>query len=193
VINARMYGLDRFDRYMKDVAKQMPIAAAQGINRAAEQTRTLASKAIREQVALKKKYVDERLTIKKAYSDSLWASISTPVRGMLLSRFPTRPALSAAAERLPRGKRGISVRVKPQGSYKLIAGAFFMRLRYGKTLGDNLGIAVRPKAGGKPVVRHGPSVSQVFNGVREDIAPEVRGLAQKNVERSLDRALEAIR
>jgi len=154
------------------------------INKTAPKVKTAASKAIRTQVRLSASYVGERLTVRKASRARLEGAISTPSRGLLLSRFSTDPLI--AGEKvgwikpplIPAG--GIKVKVKPDGATK---GApilwappltkpnkpFYILLNKGQ----NVGIAARTSVGRKGIkVFSGPSLSQVFDDVRGDILPD---------------------
>jgi hypothetical protein len=59
------------------------------INKAGPKVRTKASQAIRGQVRLKAKYVKDRLEFQKASLSKLTGRITTPSRGLLLSRYST--------------------------------------------------------------------------------------------------------
>ncbi len=151
------------------------------MNKATSRTRTLASRTIREQVRLQASYVNERLTVKKASRARLTASVETPSRGLLLSRFSTDPLIAGEKAGwirppvVPKG--GIRVRVKPSGAAKVVTGdsetrgnkPFYMVINGGK----KLAIAARMTGSKKIKVFSGPSLSQVFNGVKDQILPEV--------------------
>lgn len=145
------------------------------INKTAPKIRTLASKAIRTQVRLSASYVGERLLITKATRKKLTGAIATPSRGLLLSRFSTDPLI--AGEKVgwirpplvPPG--GIRIKIKPDGATKGAPGIgsnkpFYMVLNSGA----NVGIMARDAAG-KVQALYGPSLSQVFNTVRDDVLP----------------------
>ncbi len=150
------------------------------LNKTAPKVRTASSAAIREQVRLSAAYVRERLDVVRATRSRLSASIKTPSRGLLLSRFSTDPLI--AGEKVgwirpplvPPG--GIRVRVKPSGPTRVVRGGadtagnapFYIVLNGGQ----NVGIAARFKGSRKIKVFSGPSLSQVFNTVREDVMPE---------------------
>lgn len=152
------------------------------INKTAPKIRTAASRAIRDQVRLKAAYVNERLTIRRATRKNLSAAISTPTRGILLSRFSTDAMIAntsiswVSAPPAPAG--GIRVKVKPTGSTKTISGhpeidgkPFYLVLRNSRALGIAGRRKTAGKQGGKFKVFYGPSVSQVFNTVRDDVLP----------------------
>jgi len=148
------------------------------INKTAPKIRTLSSVKIREQVRLSASYVRDKLTIRRATRATLSASINTPKRGLLLTKFSTDSTIASDGVRwirpplVPTG--GIRVKVKPSGSTKTVspgAGSkpFYIILKDSKALG----IARRnSKARNDIEVLHGPSLSQVFDDVREDVMPE---------------------
>lgn len=147
------------------------------INKTAPKIKTLASRAIRDQVRLSASYVGDRLTVRKATRSRLSGAIGTPSRGLLLSRFSTDPLI--AGEKvgwikpplIPAG--GIRLKVKPVGSTTGAPGIggnkpFYIVLNGGQ----NVGIAARTGSTRKGIkVFSGPSLSQVFNTVRDDVLP----------------------
>lgn len=152
------------------------------INKSGPKIRTLSSTQIRQQVRLKASYVNQRLKFVRATRGNLSARITAPSRGLLLTRFSS--TASVASEKIswikppPVPARGIRVKVKPSGSPKIVRGApgtvgkpFYMVLGNGR-----LAIAARQAGqgpGGRKVnVLHGPSLSQVFKSVKDDVAPE---------------------
>lgn len=144
------------------------------INQAGPKVRTAAGRAIREQVNLKAAYVNDRLTFKRATRANLSGAITTPSRGLLLSRFSTEP--NVANESIswikppPAPYGGHYVRVKPGAQVKIGRGGgskpFYIVLKGSRALG----IARRTSSGGIDVL-HGPSLSQVFDTVRDDVLP----------------------
>lgn len=142
------------------------------INKTAPKVKTAAGRRIREQVRLQASYVNERLVVKKATRLKLSGSIGTPSRGLLLSRFSTDATVASdkvgwiRPPAMP--KRGIFVKVKPNGAAKRMGNAFYVVLN-----GGFLAIAAREGAARKPFkVFRGPSLSQVFNTVRADVLPD---------------------
>lgn len=150
------------------------------INKTTPKIRTASSRAIRDQVRLQAAYVNERLAILKATRKNLSGRIRAMSRGLLLSRFSTdatvasdkvgwfRPPLVPA--------QGIRVKVKPDGGSKVVTGdaetrgnkPFYMVINKGA----NVAIAARLTGSKKVKVFSGPSLSQVFAGVREDVTPQ---------------------
>lgn len=146
------------------------------INKAAPKVKTSASRKIREQVSLKAAYVNERLTFKRATRKDLSGAIRTPSRGLLLSRFATEP--NVANESIswvkppPAPYGGHYVKIKPSSPEVKVGRAgdskpFYIVLKGSRALG-----IARRKADGSIDVLHGPSLSQVFNTVRDDVLPE---------------------
>jgi hypothetical protein len=158
------------------------------INRAAPKVRTKASSAIRTQVRLTAGYVNEKLTITKATRNNLSGAIRAESRGILLTKYSTNT--QAASEKIgwilppPNPPGGIKVKIKPSGSTQAVKGSpgeitgkpFYMVLPNSHALA----IAGR-KPGGGIKVFHAPSVSQVFNTVRDDVLPEAADIYQSEL------------
>lgn len=165
--------------YFEFVGGNTTKAVRIAINRSLTPVRTLSSTKIREQVRLTATYVRQRLVIKKASNRVLTGKIETPSRGVLLSRFSTNATVAKAdrwAGEVPQiPKQGIKVKVKPSGPIQNMgSSSFYMILPNSK----RIAIAARkdeinPKTGRQKIdVFYGPSVSQVFRDVKEDIAPQ---------------------
>lgn len=162
--------------------------AQTAINSTLKRSKPKAVRAVRAQVALPRAYVDERMREIPATKDKLEGRLGTPKRGLLLSRFDfTERVLTRRRKRTVKGRgrkgdsykarAGIRVKVKPSGRKKLMPGAFLIRLRRGKELGTDVGIAIRrrgAKGRGAYKVRYGPSLSQVYSGVKDDLAPAAK-------------------
>src|SRR5690554_1648377 len=69
-------------------------AHSRSLNKTVTKGRTDASKEIRKQIRLNTAYAKSLLTITKASQKNLSARITTPVRGLLLSRFSTNTSIS---------------------------------------------------------------------------------------------------
>lgn len=156
-----------------------PDAIRIAINKTAPKIRTLSSVKIREQVRLQASYVKGKMTIRKATRANLSASINTPKRGLLLSKFSTDAQVASEGTRWLRPpvapKGGIRVRVKPGGAVKTVGNGaggdkpFYIILKDSRALG----IARRKSKYRNDIeVLHGPSLSQVFDSVRGDVTPE---------------------
>lgn len=172
-------------REVKDLSKNIRLAAARAINKVARDQRVDAARRITDQVNFPKSYVSPsggRLVVsQQAQRTSLEARITARGRPTSLARF-TRGS--------PARGTGVTVEVKPgQSSY--MRRAFLIRLPQGSTLTDsraNLGLAIRLRPGERLqnkvqqvkldkglYLLYGPSVQQVFldnagKGVADDIA-----------------------
>lgn len=141
---------------------------ARSLNKTANKAKTLAAVKIRQQVNLKSAYVKSKLTVHRATYSNLSARLSAEKRGVLMTRYPYTL--------LRRG--GATVKIKPTGPRKELPGAFLVNLRAGDRIVQAL--AWRDPKGGvyrtgnaKIIVPYSPSVSQVFNTVRDDINDEL--------------------
>lgn len=163
------------------------------INRAAPRVRTAASAAIRTQVRLKAAYVKDRLTLSKATRNKPTARLSAASRGILLSRYSTDSNVSGNKvtwlKPPPLPKQGPRVKVKPDGKTAAVTGKsgeitgkpFYMVLKNSRALaivGRRLNAG---NQGGKIKVFYAPSVSQVFNTVRDDVLPEASNLLENEI------------
>lgn len=135
-------------------------AMASAINHTLGVTRTEASREIRNQVKLKAAYVNERLRLQRASIAKPQGRITTPTRGILLSRYDNRQYANG----------DIGVQVKPTGGKKRMPNAFYITFANGVKA-----IAIRTMSGpglGRSEgikVLYGPSVSQVFTDVKDDL------------------------
>lgn len=162
--------------YIKNGAN---LALSRALNKTAAKAKTEASKAIRSQVRLSASYVKEKINGPadgfefKATSNKLTAKISTPKRGVRLDNFLT----SLAPYRAGRPTDPIKVKVKPTDSPVKISSAFWVPA---KNSGGYLivvrnevlrqqGMKIKLAPAGYTVLS-GPSISQVFNTVRDDIS-----------------------
>ncbi|MFW6344710.1 MAG: phage tail protein [Halomonas sp.] len=164
--------------YLKNGA---PRAMSRAINHTLGVTRTEASSEIRKQVKLKAGYVRDKLKIRKATMSQLSGAIRTPTRGTLLTRYPHRQYK----------KGGIGVQVKPgSGKTKHMPGAFFItfgngvqaiayRTKYGPGLGRSEGLKVL----------YGPSTSQVFTDVKDDLQAPSGNRLMRRLAMEADRLL----
>ena len=173
-------------RAINDLPKNILVAAQRAINRTADRSATDARRRTREQVNFPAQYLTgtdsggrQRLGISRRAGDgNLEAVITGRQRATSLARFVTSGVV---------GKQGVTVQVAP-GFARLMRRAFLIRLPAGNQLTEtkgNLGLAIRLKPGetiqnkramirvkGNLYLLYGPSVDQVFNTVREDVAPD---------------------
>lgn len=161
------------------------------INRTAKLVRTStklpgggANQRIRKQVNLKSAYINENLKLNPATRSKPSASISIPSRGLLITRFVTDASIATdkkvswvKAPETP--EKGIKVKIKPLGAASVFEGTkgknlppmqgkpFYLKLKSSGAIG----IARRIAGSRKVHVFHGPSLSQVFDGVKDEMAP----------------------
>lgn len=160
------------------------------INRAAPRVRTLASSRIRTQVRLSASYVANRLTVTKATRKVLSGRIGTPSRGLLLSRFSTDALIAGDKVGWIKPPEppplGIRVKIKPDQPPKVVHGdsdtapnkPFYVVLNKGQNVGIAARYAGQGRGGRKFKVFSGPSLSQVFDTVRDDVLPEASDVFQ---------------
>ena len=198
-------GLDRFETLMSLYPRVVPRAASLAINDTARKTRTEAKRTMLDQVAWPASYLgnvrDGRLRVSRfAKPGDLSAQITGRWRATSLAQFAT----NAPSDGRNRRGRKIRVRVQP-GSTSALDRAFFVRLRAGNTTTDskfNLGLAVRVSPGEtlrgssaavllfeNVYLLYGPSVNQVFRGVREDLAPGAAVRLNREFNRQIERLL----
>jgi hypothetical protein len=158
------------------------------INRAGPPIKTESSKQIRGQVRLRAKYVGDRLKFTKAFNRKLDGRIVTPQRGILLTRYSTDSSISGDKVSWIRPPeipaRGIKVKVKPSGPIKTMSNKwFYMILPNSRALAiaRRTGV-VNPKTGKSKIdVAYGPSLSQVFDDVKDAVSPIAESRYQKEL------------
>lgn len=167
-------------------------AAALGVNRAARDGRTLASRQIRDEINYPRSYLggeQGRLMIaQRATQANPEAIIRGRDRPTSLARFAASPI------RFGR-QNGVRVRVSALGAGQTLRAGFYIRLK-----NNNVGLAIRLKKGeslhGSTAAKkladglwllYGPSVDQAFHLVARDIVGEVGDIARDEFFRQLDR------
>lgn len=152
-----------------------PKAMSRAINHTLGVTRTESSTEIRKQVKLKAGYVRDKLKIRKATVSKPQGAIRTPTRGTFMTRYPYRQY-----------KNGdIGVQIKPTGGKQRMSDAFLLG-----PLKNSGAMAIaqrtaRHRPGTKKRLQgikllYGPSVSQVFTDVKDDLqAPSGNRLMQR--------------
>lgn len=189
-------GLKDFEARLAACPEKTARAASMSINRAAKKARTWGARMVREQVRLSPSYLndeDKGIKVRRvARPDDLVAIVSGRRRPVMLHRFVT-----GWAKRSRGFRRGARVRIKPGGALAVMRRAFEMRLKSG-----NRGLVIRtdgeePYAAYAPMplykgksdlwLLYGPSTDQVFNTVREDIAPDVAEFVGKEFDRQFAR------
>lgn len=167
---------------LKGLELEGPKILSRSLNAAATFGRKRANQEIRKQVRLKSPYINKKLKIKRATWSNLSARITAEKRGVLMTRFPHTV--------LKRG--GVTVGIKAGGKRKKLPGAFKTRVKAGDDYVDVIAI---PAPGffttGNPKfkVLYAPSVSQVFNTVRDDIDSEVMEFLDIDVEKQILKTL----
>lgn len=169
------------------------------INKTLPKVRTKSSVAIRQQIRLSAGYLTKpdpitgkaRLGVVKATRTKLSGSISTPKRGLLLSRFSTDSQISNGKTSWilppPLPPRGIKVKIKPKGSPKPFSKkAFYMVLPGSKALAIVVRRENPGKQGGLIDVAYGPSISQVFTTVKDDVYESASDDYQTEVLRAVE-------
>lgn len=188
-VQIRMHGLDSAEKYIREFPAASRQAKILAVNDTARYGARRGSEAIRKEVAFSRGYLGDasnsnsklRITRLARGSDAE-AIISAREVPTSLARFATGAASFGKRDRGPR------VKVRAGGSSKQIKGGFFVKLRAGTGSDDafNIGLAVRLKPGervrnkrqmksfGKGLyLLYAPSVAQVFDTVRDDIAEDV--------------------
>lgn len=152
------------------------------INKTAPKIKTLASAAIRDQVSLSASYVRERLVVTKATRHRLSAAISTPARGLLMTRYSTDKTIALGTDRLnwikppPIPSSGIKIKIKSNGAAKSAPSypdqkPFYMVLRNSRALAIVHRRLTPGPNGGRFHIYYSSSLSQVFDDVRGDVLP----------------------
>jgi len=184
-ITFKTVGLDNVISQLQNFSSKVTLDAVMAVNKVIVSSRKGAADEIRQQVNFSASYLgspndrNARLAVtKRATRSDIEAVISARTRPTSLARFIEGS-----------GKPGdVRVKIKPHGVSIPLRGAFTVRLRSGSSISEdnfNLGLAVRAHAnstlrnsrGAKQIGRnlfllYGPSVDQVFQTVREDIAPK---------------------
>ncbi|MCE0760672.1 phage tail protein [Marinobacter sp. G11] len=176
-------------------------ARMRATNKTAKKARTESSKEIRKQVRLSAAYVKSLLAISDASIRNPQAKVSTPTRGLLLSRFSTDTMVSGdkvgwlKPPAIP--SRGLRVKVKPTGGAKVFSGddeiegkPFYMVLPGTEGRVAIVGRRARTGTqGGKIKVFYGPSLSQVFTDVKETVGEDMALYQMQQFEKEIDAIL----
>ncbi len=149
------------------------------INKSLPLVKTAASKGVRAELKINAREVGKKLVVQKASQTKLEGRIKADAKGRLLSRYSTIPAIRngswSSLSPPPVPPRGIRVEVAP-GQRKVVTGSregtgspFYIILPGSKTVA----IAQRRKTagpnGGTLKILYGPSVSQGFQNIKEDV------------------------
>lgn len=197
LVTVDMEGLEPLVRGFNKAPELTREAARRAVNFAAERGRTLGSKAMRRQINFTPAYLNDKLKVTKfASPGDLSADVTGRDSPTSLARFAVnRTAFLRQAEKGKRKKRKkgdkptVTVMVDA-GRRVVMQDAFLVRLK-----NNNLGIAQRGGAGKRNTenpkyrlyrkrkdgtrvdsnyyLRYGPTVDQVFDKTRDQIAPGV--------------------
>ena len=170
------------------------------VNKTAQRMRIVARKEIRKDVRLSLSYVNDKLKVRTAKKGQDSARITTPSRGLRLTKYSIDDSIAAenvswikpplAAVRQKGGKTPpFMVQVKPNGSLESVTGKEKKSKPF-VIVGKNNGalILVQRNAAGKLDALYGPSLSQVFSGVRERIIPD----AEKELIKQMNAAMNTL-
>lgn len=177
MIGAEWKGLDKALGELGSVPAKVERANVQALNKGIDQTRTLAVRAIANEIGLPQKYIREKLWITGANKNRPEATLSASRRGVLLTRFPHRQLTQnikgkkTAEGKAAKRNAGVQVTIKPAGRLVYRHG-FLVPLGYKNTGEPIIGLAHRIEGQGRKIhVHHGPSPAQVYGSIRDDIAP----------------------
>lgn len=156
------------------------------INKAGPKIRTLSSSKIREQINVTASFINEedssgkkRLYFSRATKYGKTGAIRTQSRGLLLSHFEYGAKVSLFGSILT-PEQPIKVKVKKgagqikqvQGGPDVYGDPFYIRLKNSNKVGIGMWRRVKGERGGRVEIFYGPSVSQVFRDVKDDVTPE---------------------
>lgn len=183
--------------FLAGISDEAPKIMTRTLNKTAAKTRTEGSKAIRKQVNLSAAYVRDRMKVNKANYRKLQASVSTPKRGMLLSYYLYGvQGINQDTGRASRGmllkyKKGyfsvanldqpLKVKIKPNKSPQKLGPEWFIL----PTLKNSNLPGLAKRVNGK-LKLHGPSLSQVFTDVKEDIAGPMLEYQAEQMSKQID-------
>ncbi|CAM3897299.1 hypothetical protein [Rheinheimera salexigens] len=160
--------IDDAKRFFANMGEQGQAALAEVLNKFGTKLRKEAITEISQQLNLEPNYISRHISVRqRANVRNLQVTISAESRPVLLERYSSqqhqRPGKTVAMR-----NDGVSVHVKRSGSRKKLNQGFFIRLRGSNTVG----LAMRlGKGKDNYKVLHGPSVSQAYQSVRNEIEP----------------------
>lgn len=170
-------------------------ALSRALNKTASKAKTVASRAIRDQINLSAADVWENLKgpangfAYKATVNQLTARLSAPKRGLLLYHFATNAVAATGRPPTP-----IKLKIKPAGGAVTLASGFWIRTKDSNKITPavrnviliRLGMT-RWVSGKLPYTAlHGPSPSQVFADVKDDIGADMSAVLAANLNHEMD-------
>jgi hypothetical protein len=190
--DASLTGDKRTLLFLRKLGREGQKAITRATNNAGRKARTLANKEIRSDVALKSAYVRDKLRVTRATLKKPTYTINAARRGVLLTRYP-HTVLK---------RSGITVRIKAGAGRRKFRHAFITTVKAGGRRvsviaepgpkGSN-GKRLRYKTGTEKIkVMYGPSVSQVFNKVRDRITPAVSLYFDEQIDKEVNQAIKRI-
>lgn len=182
-------------RLVEHVGDNAANAIRIAINKTMLVTRNQSIKSIAGQVRLTPQYIRSKVKTTRATLSRLNGKIRTEKRGLLATKYSTDEVIANDTVRWFRPPKspeeGVKIKVKPNGQEKIIGPgktgvkAFYIVLPNSKVIA----IATRNSRKREDIkVSYGPSISQVFTDVREDVTPD----AQKELAAQLDNAMQYI-
>lgn len=168
---------------LKGLNLEGPKIISRALNKTVTQAQKRSSAKIREQVSLKASYVKSKLKIKRATWQKLSAVLTAEKRGVLMTQF--------SHTALKRG--GVTVKIKAGGARKKMPTAFKTTVRAGSKRVDVIALPAtgKYKTGNRRMsVLYAPSVSQVFNTVRDEIDQEMLDYLADETEKQIQIALK---
>lgn len=167
-------------QFFSSMRQEAETALAAVLNETGIALRKAAITEISSQLNLPADYVSRHISVRQRASvRQLQVTISAERRPVLLERYDSQQ-LQRPGKTVPLRNSGVSVQVKRNGARKTLRSGFFIRLRGSNTVG----LALRQGAGKDNYkVLHGPSVSQAYQSVRNEIEPSSEELLTKFFER----------
>lgn len=189
--------VDKVKMLMAGLTTGTPKALSRSLNATAAKGKTESSKAIRQQVNLSAAYIRDKLEIRKATLRNMTARIITPSRGLLLSYYlygvnAVNPDTGRASYgSLLKYKKGyfsvanldqpLKVKIKPNSPPIKLGPEWFI---IPKLKNSNLP-ALAKREDGK-LKLHGPSLSQVFTDVKDELSESLAEYQVEQFNKKLD-------
>lgn len=160
--------IDDAKRFFDNMGEQGQAALADVLNKTGTKLRKEAITEISQQLNLEPNYISRHISVRqRANVRNLQVTISAESRPVLLERYDSQQH-QRPGKTVPMRNDGVSVLVKKAGTRKRLKQGFFIRLRGSNTVG----LAIRlGKGKDNYKVLHGPSVSQAYQSVRDQIEP----------------------
>lgn len=186
--------------FLAGISDEAPKILTRTLNATASKARTEGSKAMRQQVNLSAAYVRDHMAVTNANYRKLESKVSTPSRGLLLSYYLY--GVTGINQDTGRATRGALL--KYQKGYFSVANLdqpLKVKVKKNKppvTLGPewfilptlkNSNLPGLAKRQGSKLKLHGPSLSQVFADVKDDIAGPMADYQAEQLAKNIDDVL----